>query len=1652
MSETQDNYVQEKISELRMRLLDLTNRNALLNFRHSERALTHVRIIDELPDFLFGSLVDGDRLTFKSLPEPDDEPYDERTDEFQLAFGETALTDEQYLEEIEELSNKDDCFDDLSVIERNLKNRVRESLGMPPVNDLKPLSNAQWAHQNDLSPKYDMPIPSEDDFKPGKHSDEYIQTLLKPKELQHKLSGLMRYINTDINETGVNTFYSAFGFLERYESNNSERPFFAPLVLLQLDPPIKKKIEGGEVLVSIQVSGEEPQYNLPLAEKLKEFGLQLPDFDGDDTPESYMQKIERLVRNQKGWRVRRFITFGRFQFARLVMYHDLNPNRWPEDKGIEKNKIINDLIAGSKEGAVNSVGENAVDYDIDTDPEVERVAPILIMDADSSQHSAIVDAMKGNNLVIKGPPGTGKSQTITNLIANALAKNKKVLFIAEKMAALNVVHSRLQSVGLDDYCLELHSTKVKLKDIKEGIARNIENRKSVSRPRDLTKSAAEIKEAKVRLREYSDVLNQPIGESGKTIHEIMWGEQNRRGLIKQFPVSIKKIRLNNALLYTNQELKGLCKELRQLEAFVVENEQYSHKGHPWAGVNITQASSLRVSEIIQAFEECADVLTNTLEKIKITEQEFSLETNKTISEWKLTYTACQKICSFKGRKINLGLLEHLRTNETLSLAGSLLKSLENYHHIFTKIEEHVINPYICIDSYDEVLELCEIADSFNLNAGTAESIEEKIKLTVSQILAWEKSYNSFENISQKIFGSSIHELKINDLGLLIKAIASLSNIDRELLFLRHNEEVINENSKLLIASALSQQNKLNTQIRDLENRFDLNYQIHESSLDEAIYELSTANIFSIFKPKYYKAWKTFKLVAINPVKMIPKKAASHLREYKAYKESKDNFDQEEGICRIAGTLFNGVETDFEGFKKINDWAIEVRKEFNGLDVHREKIRTFLLKADVSDIEAVKNEASDIHVSNILNNKSILHENQKYSEFIEDLKLSLEGKKRLFNFLKENHKNDGLTFSILYDFINGSLNEAKEIRDHVYERESSFREMLGDFYNGFETDRSTLKEAIVLNKYIRDLGLPDAIASPIYSADQFLFTENLSSFIHEINNGLCEVDKAIHAAQSVSDLDIFDYMGVETEQDAIPEELLNAIKYSLGNTEALNSKISYEALLASAASMPYSELLEKLEIEGLGYKKSSEIFEYLYYRTICDEVLSKNKILDMQASVSLDEIREKFKCLDRNLLKLYSLELIYKLSKSKPEDGRSHGRVSEYTEMGLIRYQALKEKARSIPIRSLISRAGRALQSLKPCFLMSPLSVAQYIDPHGIKFDMVIIDEASQMKPEDSLGAIARSGQVVVVGDPKQLPPTTFFNKQNYSDDDYDDEDKIDNESILDLSLGRFRPARDLLWHYRSRHESLIAFSNAHFYRNRLIVFPSPEERNDSFGIHYNHVGGTYNASCNSKEAEAIVEAAGKFMRHNPDKSLGIVTMNARQRELIDEAMDMLFFDDPVAEAYRHSWKIKKDGLEPFFVKNLESVQGDERDAIFISTVYGPDKSGHVMQRFGPINGKFGHRRLNVLFTRAKYNLSLFTSLRPDDIRVTESSALGLKAFKGYLEYAYAGKLDTGIITGREPDSDFEICVMEKLESIGCEVVPQVGVSGYFIDLVLRRTV
>lgn len=424
----------------------------------------------------------------------------------------------------------------------------------------------------------------------------------------------------------------------------------------------------------------------------------------------------------------------------------------------------------------------------------------------------------------------------------------------------------------------------------------------------------------------------------------------------------------------------------------------------------------------------------------------------------------------------------------------------------------------------------------------------------------------------------------------------------------------------------------------------------------------------------------------------------------------------------------------------------------------------------------------------------------------------------------------------------------------------------------------------------------------------------------------------------------------------------------------------------------------------------------------------------------------FQSLDRQYIAENRIRLLTKLYSLMP---KPYTGVSKTSEMGIL----LGEFSRCrnhMQIRRLMKEAGSLVQKIKPCFMMSPMSVAQFLDPRTVRFDVVIFDEASQVKPQDALGAILRGNQVAVLGDSRQLPPTSFFEKLMDMQDEESDVVATplpsDMESILDLCKTGF-PAKTLNWHYRSRHESLISVSNDQFYDNKLFVYPSPMSNVEELGLKFHYDASTVydrgKSRMNRGEAKNIAKAVIEHFRKYPDKSLGVGTFSASQQQAIQEEIEAARINNPDLEQC-----FNKNKYEHFFVKNLETIQGDERSVIFISVGYGKDKDGILYSNFGPLNNAGGERRLNVLITRARERCVVFSNFKSGDLDLDKINSFGVQAFKLFLEYAETGKMTCNVLTNGDLESPFEESVYDFLVSKGYRVQKQVGCAGFRIDLAI----
>lgn len=516
---------------------------------------------------------------------------------------------------------------------------------------------------------------------------------------------------------------------------------------------------------------------------------------------------------------------------------------------------------------------------------------------------------------------------------------------------------------------------------------------------------------------------------------------------------------------------------------------------------------------------------------------------------------------------------------------------------------------------------------------------------------------------------------------------------------------------------------------------------------------------------------------------------------------------------------------------------------------------------------------------------------------------------------------------------------------------------------------------------------------------------------------------------------------------LPSRVRAIVDRWVASRRSLKLWCRWRQLRDQALAEGLGKVIGALEDGRVSSKELDAYAEYSYQTWWLKAMIDREPILRNFSSADHDRKIHEFQQTDGRFQKLTEQYIAAVLAGKVP---RPQAGQRPDSEMALVLRELAKQRAH-LPVRQLVHRIPNLLPRLKPCLLMSPLSVAQYLDAAHSNFDIVVFDEASQIPVWDAVGAIARGEQLVVVGDPKQLPPTNFFNRADDAEDtalgNEEDAPVQDLESILDECLGAGLPTLGLEWHYRSRHESLITFSNHRYYDSRLITFPSAVT--DDLAVKLNFVAGVYDRGAtrtNRGEAEAIVK---EILAHFSDEArcgltMGVVTFNQTQQRLIETLLDEELRKNPELEQ-----RIAEHGSERLFIKNLENVQGDERDLILFSITYGKDAAGRMPMNFGPLNQDGGQRRLNVAITRARVGVTIFSSIRPEDIDLSKTRAAGVTDLKHYLEFAAKGLraiVEQTVPTGLEPESPLEVEVIRALRDKGWSVHPQVGCSGYRVDM------
>ena len=1604
--------IQEALRQLRLRLLDLSSRNRLLSFKHSVGK--SLQFVHSSPEAVYRRLVESSaRVNVAPVPEPDRSSWVTRNGRL----------------------GKPDVRD------------YAKTVGIDSSHDLEPLATG-------------APVAAA--------NGSQIRALYYGEDLAKHCRKLDREARLAIEETGANMLFLVLGFLEFPEADESDKLFLAPLISI---PVALSKMDGhaASMTFSVAHTGEELAENLSLVEKLnRDYAFSLPDFDEEtDSVENYFAEIEAAIHNKSRWRVRRLMTLALLSFSNMLLVRDLDPDNWPQDEHGLSVLLTHPIVKQVFEGKAYSGGSTEYGEEYPIDEHVHCHLP-LIYDADSSQHSALIDVVEGKNLVIEGPPGTGKSQTITNLIAVALHEGKKVLFVAEKLAALEVVKARLKQAGLEHFVLELHSNKTNKKRVLEDLERRVRMRAPA--PSDLPTMLERLDTKRQTLKAYVGLLNGVHGnQQDMTVHKVLWRAELYRQRCGEDAQTVEELTYVSAPSTTGAEYAGI-KDLLKTVAEQYQDIGYFDARHPFWGFfpeAIAPGDDMKVQRVLQryadVFESFARAMHEAEQMLEVAKLSMSAETAQSL------ISTLAVLAPADPDEVAFEMLPRLFTAEDPngehgeSVLADVRRLVIEAQQLLTVMRRQLLrNEPAPPTAAASAVEQVAVLKSLGFSRATGEGIHRIRNNIASALEGASGALADLGLVSTRLglaFDSSVADTR--KLSILLGIAESAPD---HLFHLRH--EALQDPQALIVLSQAQEKLKtLQKERATIDAHLHLDIVPEESQLKAAILVLREGDAwYRVFQKRWRRAVATHR--QLEKVKER-KTAAQRLVELEVlvrHQRRTKEWNENTEIRRLAGSAFKGEESPLVELVTLARWIHEAA---DGLEQGQLGTSTLdpltVDKGRLRELRAAT-QAARRALANLQHLEATLaHEVVGATERIrnqltaETWSLRIGRSQDLLDRLlrAEQLLTAYCPATVSADEGLAAINASARLPEflEVLRKHSAGQALLGPRLAGLDTNLEPADAALTYGRLIRRSKLPVTVQRVLLSEECGSNYAELMRLISTVGAGW---DGFASFGEELKEFGKFD-PSKWTEGDGTDTDLVDCL---VGRTRAAGAQmhrllpwVQYLQARADTETKDVGSLVRLMEAGNLQPENLANAFGYRFYASIAHSLFRTLPSMSRFSGIRHSNVRLEYAELDREVIRLRGRQVAYQArTQAHPPAGQAGTRVDERTDMVLLNLLMPQTRPR-MPIRKILKNAGRAVQELKPCFMMGPQAVAQFLAPGSMEFDIIVMDEASQLKPEEAIGAIARGKQLVVVGDPKQLPPTTFFSRMTQSGSDDDDGGGqiavVDSQSILDVCIGHFQPVRTLRWHYRSQHESLIAFSNHHFYRGTLVVFPSPFPKGKALGLRYHYVhDGVYENQMNQVEALRVVDAVVDHILQRPDDSLGVVTLNIRQRDLIAELIEDRLRSLPEAAAFEQRWEDQGMGL---FIKNLENVQGDERDCVIISTTFGKARGTNVVrQTFGPITREGGWRRLNVLFTRARKSVSVYSSMRPEDIVEDSSTPVGTKALKNYLEYARSGILPRIEETGAEPDSDFEIAVMDVLRTRGFEVTPQLGVAGFRIDIGVKH--
>ncbi len=1395
------------------------------------------------------------------------------------------------------------------------------------------------------------------------------------QELEARLVDLYRSARTVLQEGGANTLFLALGFLNWTRDDKAGQKYKAPLILI----PVSLQRKSARSGFTLSLHEDEPRLNPTLIEMLRQdFQLNLGVLDGQLPQDAagldvgqIWRTVSHAVRDIKGWEVSDEVVLSSFSFAKYLMWVDLVQRT----EQLRQSPVVRHLIDSPREPYPStSAFPLARQLDAQFSPE-KTFCPLP---ADSSQLSAVMAGAQGKDFVLIGPPGTGKSQTIANLIAQCLAEGKRVLFVSEKIAALDVVYRRLREVGLGEFCLELHSSKARKLDVITQLQRAWDAQGDVD-PDEWRAQAIKLKRLRDELNRYVERLHHRH-RNGLTIYKaigivvdgadvpklgLSWGAADAHD-----QAHVEQLREVTARLEVNAVAVGIHELL---------NGPLTAVGQPdwtpsWQQAFISAASSVvpcaeELQQAITGFENATNLAglpTGRRARLAIADMVRVLP-EAFGQQWGFVFRpdarellgllrdGCQLVA--RHRELSSQILPAW-TESVVARCKKGLALLAERERVLSMLGK----PWsadIVAELEDGARMLDELAESESgLSVQYGEQIE---RLNVHQLqkgwmeaerstwpLSWMRKRQLAKTLTDCVTGDgdadSVHDLpllvRIRDLRVSIEKVAMGQVTEGVWTGLKTRPEFVR--TALRFQQALEQASR------------------QEAWDDQAFDSIENGRCGSLLAAELLR-----------------------LRELRTLDAGIADL---QALSAETGGLWKGPATQSHLLAAAMRFKVALRA--------------------VQESGTLQGEHDEVAASDC--GPALAEDYQRLRQ-----RDQLEDSLRAFDHLRVS--------------AGGTWTGLNTRADQI-ERVATFHSVvLAAIANLAETP----EDAGVLRQAFEQLVVDgNALLNP-----SGVFSDAGRRY-HAAHDALQPVLASLGKNGVFND-------GVAMQFNELPlMDLIACSKEIVAAEPRLKAWCAWRKVRLQAQSQSLAPLVDAMESGAVAPAEALRAFETNYSRWWLNRAVDNEPVIRSFVSVEHEKRVGDFRALDRQFTDLTRAWVRASLCAGMPRADE----VTRASEWGVLRHEISKKKQHK-PLRELIQSIPAALTKLAPCLLMSPLSIAQYLAADASAFDLVVFDEASQIPVWDAIGAMARGKQVVMVGDPKQLPPTAFFDRAESSSDD--EEVEVDLESILDECMGANLPTMNLSWHYRSRHESLIAFSNHRYYGGSLVTFPSPVAQDRAVSLH--HVDGVYEkggARINKDEAKALVaDIIAKLRSSNFKESkltIGVVTFNTEQMNLIEDLLDEERRKDPALEPY-----FSETQLEPLFIKNLESVQGDERDIIYFSITYGPDLGGTISMNFGPMNRDGGERRLNVAITRARQELRVFSSLKAEQFDLSRTQSAGVRDLKHFLEFAERGpsalaEATKGSLGGF--DSPFEEAVAAALASRGWQMHTQIGASSFRIDL------